>query len=219
LSDVSVITALSVQKSDQERISVFLDGQFAFGLAAELASGLRVGQALSEAEVSALRDAESQERARQAAMGLIARRPRSEAEIRRYLSRKGYPEPIIALTIGRLSELELLDDRAFAQFWVEQRESFRPRSRLALQQELYQKGIAGEVAGEALEGLDELAAARHAAGRKARQLAALPEADYLTRLGTFLMRRGFNFGIASQVAREYWRAGGEPGTLTDEGDT
>ncbi len=47
----------------------------------------------------------------------------------------------IARVIDYLSEMHYVDDEAFAEFWVDQRETFRPRSRLALRQELAQKGL------------------------------------------------------------------------------
>jgi regulatory protein len=48
------ITALRFQKRNKDRVNVYLDGQFAFGLAAIEAVRLRVGQTLSDDDVARL---------------------------------------------------------------------------------------------------------------------------------------------------------------------
>ena len=49
------ITALEIQKHDKDRVSVYLDGEFAFGLPVVDAARLHTGQVLSEQEIAALR--------------------------------------------------------------------------------------------------------------------------------------------------------------------
>ena len=53
------ITALEIQKHNQERVNVYLDGEFAFGLTVLEAARLKKGQALSDNEISALRAKDS----------------------------------------------------------------------------------------------------------------------------------------------------------------
>ena len=89
--------------------------------------------------------------------------------MRTHLQRKAFDEETIEQVLAYLNGLELLDDVAFAQYWVEQRETFRPRSRYALGQELRQKGISREIVAAALEEVDETAAARRAAEKQANR--------------------------------------------------
>lgn len=71
----------------------------------------------------------------------VTLRPRSEKEISRWFSRKKIDEKRQKEYLDRLKELEFLDDEKFARWWVDQRLSFRPRSKRELTSELVRKGI------------------------------------------------------------------------------
>ncbi|MEA3377684.1 MAG: RecX family transcriptional regulator, partial [Chloroflexota bacterium] len=121
------ITALTFQKHNKDRVNVYLDGQFAFGLAAIEAARLRVGQKLSDDEVVELQTKDQIERAYERALNYLSYRPRSEAEVRRSLGKKDVEEAVIDAVIGRLKRAGLLDDREFAKYWVDNRARFNPR--------------------------------------------------------------------------------------------
>ena len=184
---------------------MFLDGQFAFGLALEVASGLRVGQELSEEAIAQLQDHETVVRARQSAFRFISYRPRSIAEVRRNMLGKGYEEAIVETIINDLVEREYLDDEAFAAFWVEQRETFKPRSRLALRQELYEKGVPRDVASRAISDVDETEAADRAAEKRAYRWSNYDEEAFLEKMIGYLRRRGFNYRTARKAAERAWQ--------------
>ena len=76
-----------------------------------------------------------------AAARFLEARPRSIAEVRRQLTRAGYRAELVDGAIGRLTELGMLDDVAFAAAWVESRDRAHPRGEHALIIELRQKGI------------------------------------------------------------------------------
>jgi regulatory protein len=73
------ITALRFQKRNKNRVNVYLDGQFAFGLVAIEAARLRVGQTLSDNDVARLQMRDEVERAYERALNFLSYRPRSEA--------------------------------------------------------------------------------------------------------------------------------------------
>lgn len=196
------ITGLEVQKRNQERVSVYLDGEFAFGLPAIEAAHLRQGQVLSEAEIAALRALDDVARAVDHAARLLARRPYSRAEIRRSLAAKQVVPATIDQALAKLESLGYVDDRAFAQFWVENRERFRPRSPHALRHELRQKGLAADVIEAALSALDARESAVRAAQEPLRRLRGLTRAEAESKLGAFLARRGFSYDIAREAVEE-----------------
>ncbi len=203
---MGTITALTAQVKNPERVSVFIDGAFACGLALEVAAGLRVGQIVTTAELEALERREEVHHARERAVGLLARRPRSADEISRQLRRHQHDADVIQIVIDDLTAAGLIDDTAFAAFWVEQRDAFRPRSRLALRQELSQKGLEREVVAEALEGLDEIEAARRVARKQAGRWRELPEAEWRAKLTRYLLRHGYPYDVVSEVVSETWLA-------------
>lgn len=199
------ITALEQQKRNKERVSVFLDGEFAFGLNYEVAAGLRVGQELSDDAIAQLQDQETMSQARQSAFHYLSYRPRSVAEVRRNLLRKEYDEIVVETIINDLIERDYLDDEEFAAYWVEQRESFKPRSRLALRQELYEKGVARAIISRAVQDVDEGEAARRAAERRASRWSDLSADEFHEKMIPYLQRRGFNYRIARTTTETVWR--------------
>ncbi len=199
------ITALKVQKRNPNRVNVYLDGEFAFGLARVVAAWLQVGQVLTGEKIAALQAQDTREVAYQKALQLIALRPRSSVEVQQRLVRHGFDDVIIADTLARLQENRLLDDAAFARLWVENRSTFRPRGRRMLALELRQKGIAAEAIDDALdETTDEHSLALQAAGRYARRLQDLDWPSFRTRLAAFLGRRGFDYQTTAAVVRQVW---------------
>jgi regulatory protein len=199
------ITALSAQKRNKDRVNVYIDDDFAFGLAYIAASQLRVGQELSQPEIDALQNRDAIEKAKESAVRFISYRPRSISETQRNLSRKGYDPAVIEQVIERLCAVDLLNDETFAAYWVEQRDTFKPRSHIALRQELQQKGVDRADIDKALIASDETTAARHAAAKKSRQLANLPEAEFKKKLSQFLQRRGFHYGLIQEMIDESWQ--------------
>jgi regulatory protein len=199
------ITALQAQKRNRERLNVYLDGQYAFSLALNAAVGLRLGQQLSAEEIARLQTQDEYEKAKESALRFIGYRPRSIAEVRQNLRGKGVDDTIIEQVVTRLAELELLDDSAFARYWIEQRETFKPRSPLALRQELQQKGLDRQVIDEALAEVDATAAAQRAAEQQAGRWQHLDKESFYHKMAGFLQRRGFSYSIVREVTDEVWR--------------
>jgi len=193
------ITGLEPQKRSRDRVNVYLDDVFAFGLAALIAANLRVGMTLTDDKIAALRLADEVERAHEKALNYLSYRPRSEAELQSHLLKSDFAEATVADVLDRLREVGLVDDDAFARYWVENRARFRPRGKRMLVQELRQKDIASSVIETTLTQYDEVAAAQQVAAEQARRLAHLPPDLFRRRLWDRLMRRGFSPDIIQEV--------------------
>ncbi len=116
------VTALTPQVKNKERVNVYLDGKFAFGLAAIIAARLKVGQTLGDEEIARLRALDEIEEAYNKTLNYLSYRPRSRAELERYLKDKKVPDDARAQVLGRLDSAQLVNDSDFAQYWVENRE-------------------------------------------------------------------------------------------------
>jgi len=198
------ITALRTQKKGH-RVSLFLDGKYACGLQASVAAGLRVGQTLSEEEIEELQERDETEVAYDRALNYLSYRPRSRAEMERYLQRRSVSAATTETLIERLLRAGLLDDEAFAQYWVENREQFRPRGAHALRSELRQKGVPDRLIEAAIDNVDETSSAYRAAQARARRLEHLDYQTFRRRLGGFLTRRGFGYGTVKETVNRLWR--------------
>jgi regulatory protein len=201
-----VISAIEPQeRRGGLRCNVYLDRRYAFSLTTELAvKELRVGQALSAEQYAALVVKDQQARAYDAALRFLGARPRSEREIRDRLARYEFDVQVVDRVIERLRGLQLVDDAAFAAYWVEQRATHRPRGARLLKQELRQKGVSQDVVSEALPVDDDEDGAYRAAQRKAVSLRALDERTFKQRLGAFLQRRGYGYASIRGVVNRLW---------------
>jgi regulatory protein len=198
------ITALVVQKRNKERVNVYLDGEFAFGLAMIEALKLHKGQHLGDDEIARLQVLDEIEVAHERALNFLSYRPRSAEEVRRRLREKKISETAIETVVGRLERAGLLDDRAFTRFWIENREQFKPRGARALRYELRQKGVPDAIIEDALSDFDEQDAAYRAARAQVRRYAQADQQTFRKRLGDHLTRRGFAYSTVRDVLDRLW---------------
>jgi regulatory protein len=204
------ITALRAQAKDPQRVNVFVDGEFAIGvsLTTITKTGLHVGKQLSAEEFARLEQTESGDKAYLAALRFLEARPRSIAEVRARLSRKDFSPEAIDAAIARLAELDLLDDAAFARYWVENRQASAPRGAHALRDELRRKGIDADVTAEVLDDAltgDEGAGAWRLARGALRKYANSHDRNAFTRrMGSYLQRRGYTFEVIRPIVDQLW---------------
>ncbi len=201
------ITALRVGGSRGKRVNIFLGGKFAFSLGAEVVAkeGLQVEQVLSAERIEALARSDHYHRCLNAAVHYLSYRPRSESELRERLRQRGFDGDTQEVVMTRLKEQGLVDDMAFAQFWKDNRESFSPRSRWLTKLELRRKGVANDIIDQVVDAIDDDDSAYRAALSKAR---GLPRSDYQSfrrRLGEYLKRRGFSYGVINNTVERLWQ--------------
>jgi len=204
------ITALRTGRGREKRVNIFLDNRFAFSLGAEVAAreGLQVGQELSVGQAEALTRSDHFHRCLDAAYRYLGYRPRSEAEMRGRLQRRGFDADTIETVVARLKEQGMVDDVAFAQFWKENRESFSPRSRRLTRLELRRMGVVNDVAEQVVADLDDSESAYQAAQRKIRRWSQSDYQSFRRRLGEYLRRRGFDYEVINHTVERIWREGG-----------
>lgn len=116
------------------------------------------------------------------ALHFLSYRPRSLAE----LKQRG-----LAAVIPQLIDLDLVDDQKFAEWWVDQRRTFRPRGNIALKTELIQKGIAREI-------IASVMLTREEETRLAKKLLAKKKLDKV-KAQRLLLSRGFSSDIVFRL--------------------
>ena len=203
------VTAIRAGKSRRERANVFLNGRFAFSVQAELAvkEGLHIGQELSADQIEALTGSDHFHRCLNAAARYLECRPRSESELRIRLRRGGFDDSIEAV-IAKLKEQGFIDDIAFAEFWKDNRTIFSPRSQRLTRLELRQKGVAGEIIDQVVDTIDDDESAYRAAQGKLRNLPLSDYQSFRRRLGGYLKRRGFGYGVINNTIERIWQEHG-----------
>jgi len=200
------ITSIRFGRGRGKRVNVSLDGRLVFSLEAEVAvkEGLKMGQELSNDQIEALTRADHFHRCLNAAAHYLSYRPRSEFELRERLYRRGFNGDTAEAVLAKLKEQGLVDDIAFAQFWKQNRESLSPRSRWLTSLELKRKGVAEDIINQAVDMVDDEDCAYRAALEKARRLPMSDYQSFRRRLGAYLKRRGFSYGVINNTVERLW---------------
>lgn len=156
--------------------------------------------------------------AREMCLNLLTMRPRTRSELRTQLLRKGVEEQVADQVLGRLNEVGLVDDAAFAEQWVRSRHVYQGMARRALSAELRRKGVADDLAAEAVSTLDsetEESRARDLVRKRMRAMGSVEETAKIRRLVGMLARKGYAEGMAYRVVRDELRAAGTDADLLD----
>ena len=192
------ITAIEPQKHRKDRVSIFIDGEFALGLSLDALAtlNLKKGDSLTAEQLAQWRNMAIYDEAKTAAFTMLVRRIHSEKEVREKLRKKKFPHETIEQVIARLYEMNLLNDAHFAGALVRDKLKRTPIGKSALKSKLLQKGIAKEtiddVLGETDLNSEELC--MKAAKKKLKTLGKEPDArKRKQKLSQFLVRRGFDW--------------------------
>lgn len=196
------ITNIKQQERLKGRYSVYVDGKYAFSLSADalLDQKLHVGMELDDTALKTYKKLSADDKAYGLALAYVARRMRSEWELRDYFRRKGYEAELGDTILQKLKSLRLVDDTTFAEAWVRNRRLLKSVSKRRLQQELQQKHVATEVI-EAVLSQDETNEAdvlRELVRKKRRQTKYQDDA----KLMQYLARHGFRYSDITRALQD-----------------
>jgi regulatory protein len=203
-----IVTGIERQKKHPDRYSIYVDGDFAVGVRAEilLSAGLRKGDAVTPERIEQLRNEEELGSARGIASRYIGIRRRTEWEVRRRLGSKEFPPSVIDRVVAELITSGLIDDRGYILAFVHDAQLRKPSGPRMLTAKLRGKGLGREIIGEVLPvalpaGQEEQLALDCARGYLARLErragGALAPAKIRNRLRGYLSGRGFDSAAIS----------------------
>jgi regulatory protein len=162
-----IITGITAQQKNHNRVNVMVDGVFRFSLdifqVADL--GIKIGREYSDQQLINLESESQFGKLYGRALEYCLMRPHSDKEVRDYLYRKtrdsrtktgevrqGFAIPITTRVHARLVEKGYIDDGKFAHFWIENRSQTKGISRRKMTNELRTKGVDHSI----IEGLLQL---------------------------------------------------------------
>jgi regulatory protein len=193
------VTSIEAQKHATTRYSIFIDGEFAFGIGRDLLleSGVAKGEFLDQERLDSILARDAIDRAVSTAMRALDQRMQTGRELRTRLLRKGFDNETIDAALAKLSDVGYLNDERFAELWIENRLAHRPRGKRMLEQELRQKGIDRQIVDETVAGMDidDRAAALELARKRLKSVQSLPLDERKKKMTGILARRGFDYGV------------------------
>jgi regulatory protein len=199
---VPVITSIKQQKK-KDRVNVYLDNKFGFGIDLDnfVLLNLRMDQELTDEEITEIIKKSEFQKTWEKLLRFAMTRPRSEKEVFAWFRKKEIHESIQPELVKKLKHFDLLDDEKFARWWVEQRQSFRPKPRRVLIQELRIKGIDKETVDKVLgdEVLDEVKMAKNILAKKEYKWKNLEPREVKQKKSVYLAGKGFNWDVIEKV--------------------
>jgi len=140
-----------------------------------------------------------------AAYYYLSYRPRSEGEIRQWLRKRGFTNDVTEAAIAKLREQNLTNDLAFAQFWKDNRLSFRPKARRSIEKELRDRKVALEIIEQVTNDIDDDMIAYKLGSGRLPSIAHLDYPDFRRRLSSYLAYRGFGYEVIRDTVARLWR--------------
>lgn len=194
------------------QLVTFTDGTSAMIHEETTARGaIAVGRRFGAAEWATLWMEDQRTRCRAAAWRLLSLRPRSDAELRRALTTKGFAASIVTEVMDHLGQRGFVDDAGYARVYTEGAVR-RRKGRRMVEQELSRKGISREVAREALDSAADperdRESMRELLRRWDRPSRSPDPRKRAASAAAMLARRGFDATTVWEVVREHFRAHG-----------
>lgn len=147
------ITAKSGRK---DKIHIYIDGEYLLTVDEIFwfSCGYISGDEIDEEELTAFKEAAGSRCAFNSALNSLDYRDHSEREIRTKLLRK-YDADCVEETVRKLVELDLVNDERYAENYARELYEHKKFGKMRIKSELRAKGIAADIANEAVDALFE----------------------------------------------------------------
>lgn len=200
-----IITKIEAQKR-KERVNIYLDGDFSFGLDNQLKIkyNLHQGMKVDKSFIEQVLKDEELNKVIHSALNFLSYRQRSEKEIYDKLKQKGFNESDIETAIEYCKSKNYINDREFAISFINDKVNLNKFGSQRIKFELIRKGISQNIIDEVLDlqWEDEYDTALDLGRNK---MYSYRDDDKLARyrkLGGFLQRKGYSYDIVNKVLKE-----------------
>ena len=143
------ITSIEPQVKDKTRCSVFVDGRFYCGIKLEVAvkHRLKAGTEIDKAELDKIQLETEKAQAVDKALTHISVSPKTEKQMRDFLTKKGYVGAVVEYVMDRLHYYGYVDDKQYCREYVN---GVSNKSKRAIEVELIKRGADKSAIEEAL---------------------------------------------------------------------
>ena len=196
------ISKIEVQKNHNDRVSIFVDDNYYGSMFLDTAVkyGIKKDVEIDEDEFQKIIFESQKNLAFNKAINYINTAFKTAKQLRDYLSKKGYDKVIIDYVIEKLKEYNFIDDRNFAETYIN---TYRNKyGKNMLKNKLFEKGISKNIVEELLSDfeaeesiIDKLLVKK--IGRK------VFDDDLRQKCIRFLAGRGFSFEEINSAIRRY----------------
>jgi regulatory protein len=202
------ITDIQVQKNNPSRYSIFLDGKFFCGIDKGVVEKfqLKLGMEMDEEKLKELIYEAELSKAKSYVYRILGKRMYTCKEVKDKLVERGYLDEIVQDVIATLERYGYLNDKNYAEEWIQSRLRSNPKGKYVLRQELARKGIEDSIIVDALgqefDESKEQDMALELAQRKIKLYKNDDPASARRKLQGVLFRRGFNSEMINAVIEQ-----------------
>lgn len=197
-----IITDIKQQVKNDKRYSVFIDGEFAFGISGVdvLYYKLKIGDEITPGKCNEIMEEAIFGKARDKAARLITFKPRTEKEIRQRLLEDEYPSEAVDRVINIFEKYGYINDEKYAKDYVADCLKLKGYGAHKIKYELHMKGVCDEYIEMALEGTEN-AQEEKAYVLLEKRLKGRRDIDYKERKkhSDYLARKGYSYDIINAV--------------------
>lgn len=201
-----IITDIKPQVKKQNRVSIFIDGKFAFGLDKSDCTfmGLKIGTELTQQRYDYIIDNAVYAKAYQKADRYIGFKMRTEKEVRNKLIEEGYSDEITERVIATMVKYKYIDDMSYAIMYAKDCRKLKKWGPERIKAELYKKGISTEYIDNALNESDTDDTTEIIETLLEKRIRNTPiDLKEKQKHINFLLRRGFKYDDIKAVIEKY----------------
>ncbi len=198
-----IITEISVQKNNNKRCNVYVDGEFFCGMSIEtvVKNRIKLGQEVEIEKLEQLVLESEQHEALTKATDYISKNLKTKRQVKEYLLKKGYSEQVVWLCIDKLKEYNYIDDAEYSKRYIESVN--KRQGRRLTEYKLMMKGVKKEdIESAYLEAEDtgnesaKLIAKKHLANKPITK-------ENLAKTYRYLIGKGFTYDQAMHALKDY----------------
>ncbi|EKQ56244.1 MAG: hypothetical protein A370_02135 [Clostridium sp. Maddingley MBC34-26] len=198
---------MEIQKRNKERVNLFLDGEYAFSISAELVykEGLKLNNDIDSDKLKALAEKDSMARCKEAGLRIIERTYKTEKELREKLKLKGYEDNAVDYCIDFLKKYNYINDTNYSKAFIN--DKLNSMGSQKIRYALIQKGISREIIDEELTNLsteNEKIVAFNIGKKKYNSIIKNETDEYKIsgKLYRYLISKGYSIDITNSVVKE-----------------
>lgn len=204
---MAVITKIEIQKRNSERVNIYLDGDYALSISAELVykENLRVNDNIDIDKIKEVADKEAYIKCKNSAIRIIEKSYKTEKEVIEKLKLKGYEDKHIEASIEFLKNYNFLNDDYYTGAFI--RDKLNSRGSQRIKQDLMKKGVSKDIIEEKLSEVDKSAEKDVALKLAEKKLRVIKKSENDTykisrKLYRFLISKGYTYDIVKEVVKE-----------------
>lgn len=198
-----IITRIENQKRNLNRVNIYIDNKFAFGLTDDIRYkyDLHTNKEIDNDFIEDILKAEEERKVINAALNILSYRQRSIKELREKLKEKGYDSLFIEKAIDYCSEQNYLNDEEFSISYIKDKQYLNKLGSKRIKYELINKGVSKDIIDEVLQVNPEYEfnIALDLANKKLSSYKNDDRNSIYRKLGGFLQRKGYPFDIIKKV--------------------